>query len=631
MIGNLLGLRVLLAGGAALALLVLSLLVQYEPRVQEGLRIVAPAAVALVLVGLPAIIFQSRLRLELAMLVEIVTSATTLILLIAVTAADLGFSAVLLATVGGATVAAATGYVLASRLAPLRARAELGELRRLTKASLPIGLFMIFGVVHFKVDTILLSIFKPLADVGTYSVAYRFLEQVLFIPGFFVAAVFPIITSYHATGDELLKVAIDKSFAFLVILAVPIATATFVLAPDIVRLVAGDEFEDAVRPLRILSFASIFFFTNALFSALLVIYERQRQLVVLAGSVVVGNIALNLVLIPPFSYTGAAVAAVITGACGGIAMMIWATRSVGSGLDLSPRPACPRSDGGDGRRALGRTGASLARDGRCRRHRLRSVGLSLRRRVEERPRASRTETGALVAASVVVPNLNGAHFLQPCLESLARQTLAADDVIVVDNGSTDGSVELVRDRYPEARLISFAENRGFAAAMNAGIAEARNDLIAFLNNDAVAEPTWLEELAACLARHPAAAAATSKLVLADDAGLPRRCRRRAHALVPPVRPRSRRAGRRPLRRGGRGVRRLRRRGRCGARPSCSSSADSTSDSSPTTRTSTSASAPDSAATRSGTPRVPSSGTLEAARPASTWTSRSFTRSRTAGS
>jgi GT2 family glycosyltransferase len=123
-----------------------------------------------------------------------------------------------------------------------------------------------------------------------------------------------------------------------------------------------------------------------------------------------------------------------------------------------------------------------------------------------------------VVASVVVPNLNGAHFLEPCLASLARQTLAADDVIVVDNGSTDGSVELVRERYPEVRLISFTENRGFAAAMNAGIAEARAGLVAFLNNDAFAEPTWLEELAACLARHPAAAAATSKLLLADEPG-----------------------------------------------------------------------------------------------------------------
>ena len=50
--------------------------------------------------------------------------------------------------------------------------------------------------------------------------------------------------------------------------------------------------------------------------------------------------------------------------------------------------------------------------------------------------------------SVVIPNLNGAHFLEPCLESLARQTLPPDKVIVVDNGSTDGSVELLRERFP---------------------------------------------------------------------------------------------------------------------------------------------------------------------------------------
>jgi O-antigen/teichoic acid export membrane protein len=336
LLGNLLGLRVVVAVLAALVLLGLSPVLQY--RVQEGLRLIALAAVALVLVGVPAIVFQSRLRLELAMVVEIVTSTTTLLLVIIVTAADLGFSAVVLATVGGAILGALTGYVLASRLAPLRPRFERSELKRLTRASLPVGLFMIFGIVHFKVDTILLSILKPLADVGTYSVAYRFLEQVLFIPSFFVAAVFPIIASYHATGDALLKLAIDKSFAFLVIVALPVAAASFVLAPDIIRLVAGDEFDDAVTPLRILVFASIFFFTNALFSSLLVIYELERQLAILAAVVVVGNIALNLVLIPPYSYTGAAVATVITEACGGIAMMIWATRSMGAAVDLSPLP-----------------------------------------------------------------------------------------------------------------------------------------------------------------------------------------------------------------------------------------------------------------------------------------------------
>jgi O-antigen/teichoic acid export membrane protein len=338
LVGNLLGLRVLFAGLAALALLALSPLVQYESRVQDGLRLASLAAIALVLVGVPAIVFQSRLRMELAMLVEVVSSATTLVLLIIVTTADLGFSAVVLATVGGSLLAAATGYVLAARLTRLRPQFERSELQRITKASLPVGLFMILGIVHFKIDTVLLSILKPLADVGTYSVAYRFIEQLLFIPSFFVAAVFPIIASYHATGDALLKLAIDKSFAFLVIVGFPVAAGLFVVAPDVIDLLAGEEFDEAVTPLRILLLSSIFFFTNALFSSLLVIYDLERQMAVLVAAVVVGNIALNLVLIPPYSYTGAAVSTVITEVCGGIAMMIWASRAVGARVDVSPVP-----------------------------------------------------------------------------------------------------------------------------------------------------------------------------------------------------------------------------------------------------------------------------------------------------
>jgi O-antigen/teichoic acid export membrane protein len=338
LIANLLGLRVVIAILAALVLVGLSGVVQYETRVQEGLRLVALAAVALVLVGVPTIVFQSRLRLELAMLVEVVTSATTLVLVIVVTAADLGFSAVLLATVGGSLLGVVTAFVLASRLTRMRLGFEGAEVRRLTKASLPVGFFMILGIVHFRIDTVLLSILKPLADVGVYSVAYRFIEQVLYVPSFFVAAVFPIIASYHATGDALLKLAIDKSFAFLVILGFPVTAALFVLAPDVVNLVAGSEFDDAVTPLRILVLSSIFFFTNALFSSLLVIYDLERQLAVLAAVVVTGNIALNLVLIPAYSYTGAAVATVVTEVCGGIALMVWATRAMGDAVDLSPVP-----------------------------------------------------------------------------------------------------------------------------------------------------------------------------------------------------------------------------------------------------------------------------------------------------
>jgi GT2 family glycosyltransferase len=117
--------------------------------------------------------------------------------------------------------------------------------------------------------------------------------------------------------------------------------------------------------------------------------------------------------------------------------------------------------------------------------------------------------------SIVVPNLNGRHFLGPCLEAVAAQADGDVETIVVDNGSDDGSVSLVRERFPSVKVVELGRNHGFAGAMNAGIAAAEGELIAFLNNDAEPQPVWLDELRLCLERHPRAAAATAKLVSSD--------------------------------------------------------------------------------------------------------------------
>jgi GT2 family glycosyltransferase len=124
-----------------------------------------------------------------------------------------------------------------------------------------------------------------------------------------------------------------------------------------------------------------------------------------------------------------------------------------------------------------------------------------------------------LTASIIIPNWNGRHFLAACLEALAKQTRSDFEVIVVDNGSADGSVELLESRFPHVKVVSLPENRGFAAAMNVGIRRAAGRYVAFLNNDTEPEPEWLEELIACLERHSRAAAATSKMVFADDTGV----------------------------------------------------------------------------------------------------------------
>lgn len=95
---------------------------------------------------------------------------------------------------------------------------------------------------------------------------------------------------------------------------------------------------------------------------------------------------------------------------------------------------------------------------------------------------------------MVVVNWNRSGLLRACLESLQRQTLPNFEIVVVDNGSTDGSAAMVAAAFPGVRLITNAQNRGFCAANNQGIACARGRYIALLNNDAEADPRWLEEL-----------------------------------------------------------------------------------------------------------------------------------------
>jgi GT2 family glycosyltransferase len=118
--------------------------------------------------------------------------------------------------------------------------------------------------------------------------------------------------------------------------------------------------------------------------------------------------------------------------------------------------------------------------------------------------------------SIIIPNWNGARHLPTCLDSLRRQTYPNFEVIVVDNGSTDGSLELLERDYPEVKVVALPENRGFAGGVNAGIRQARGEIVAVFNNDAEADPRWLEELAEALARHPEAGMATPKVLLFDQ-------------------------------------------------------------------------------------------------------------------
>ena len=110
---------------------------------------------------------------------------------------------------------------------------------------------------------------------------------------------------------------------------------------------------------------------------------------------------------------------------------------------------------------------------------------------------------ARLRLSIVIVNWNSRDDLRACLESLAAQTYRDLEILVVDNGSTDGSAAMVSASFPACRLLAQPGNIGFAEGCNRGIEAATGEWVATLNNDCVAEPGWAQaivEAAAARAR-----------------------------------------------------------------------------------------------------------------------------------
>jgi GT2 family glycosyltransferase len=114
--------------------------------------------------------------------------------------------------------------------------------------------------------------------------------------------------------------------------------------------------------------------------------------------------------------------------------------------------------------------------------------------------------------SIVIPNWNGKKWLPVCLDSLRNQTFRDFVVYVVDNGSTDGSVEFMEASYPEVRVVRNSENLGFAEGMNVGIRASKGEYVVSLNNDTETDPDWLAELVRQMDRHPEMGSAASALL-----------------------------------------------------------------------------------------------------------------------
>jgi O-antigen/teichoic acid export membrane protein len=255
-------------------------------------------------------ILQVQLRMQWAVFANLAGRFVTLVATLAVLALGLGFKAVVVANVIGLAVILAVGVYAARSAYSLRPTIDVAYWRRFVKASLVLGLGLAITQVYFRVDTVLIALLRPAAEVGLYGAAYKFIELTQGLAYTVFVSMFPALSAFAARGDSRFASLAQKGFDVVLAAALPLTIGMVFAARPLLDATAGDRYGAAAGVLQILAFYPLLAFVDGLLWRILIASHQERTLLLIGVSVLTLNIALNLVFIPLYGYRAAAVTSI---------------------------------------------------------------------------------------------------------------------------------------------------------------------------------------------------------------------------------------------------------------------------------------------------------------------------------
>lgn len=255
-------------------------------------------------------VLTAQIRGYLTVVGDIVSKIVIVAAIIMAIRLHLGFIGVVDAYLIGAVVSFMSDCFFSLRAVRPRFKPEKAYIKHIIKLTLPFSAAVILNTIYFNIDGFMLSVMRPIVEVGLYGVAYKVVQLTMSFAIFFATAVFPLMAA-AANDHKRLSDLVDKTARALGMLAAPVVLGVIAVAPEAIRLLGGKGFAAAALPMSILMVGNYFVYLNTGYGNALLASNHQNMLVRITGITFVVNVISNLILIPAFGVNGAASSVVV--------------------------------------------------------------------------------------------------------------------------------------------------------------------------------------------------------------------------------------------------------------------------------------------------------------------------------
>jgi len=257
------------------------------------------------------VIFQANLRLDLVTLTDLINKTVTILFIIFFTYLQVGFYGIVCTILVGNFIHGLLIIFFLKRFITYDLTFDFNLAKVLFRKSVNIGLLNLLTLLYFKIDTLILSIFRNSREIGIYSLSYKILENILVFWGYYMASVYPVFSQLLKRGKILQKIW-KKSFYLGISSSIIIFLCGFTFAPLIIKVLGGEEFYGSIIALRILLLGLPLFFINNLFFHSFLVKEKSGKLLDIICKSLLFNVLLNIVFILKWGYLGASMTTLLT-------------------------------------------------------------------------------------------------------------------------------------------------------------------------------------------------------------------------------------------------------------------------------------------------------------------------------